>query len=99
MSDGEDRGETPIEQLARLAIRIDSNALVATRPGQTADLEDIATQVRALVDRLRSWEGITALLDDRAREESKLRKELAAKDKALQDAETWLDDYRWGGSN
>lgn len=87
--------ESPIEQLTRLATRIDSNADAATRPGQSADLEAIASDVRAVVDRLKSWEGITALLDDRARTESRLRKELAAAKAMVDKLDDALEGYRY----
>jgi hypothetical protein len=87
--------ESPIEQLTRLATRIDSNAAVAARPGQSADLEAIATGVRAVVDRLKSWEGLTALLDDRARTESQLRKELAATKAMITTLDETLEGYRY----
>lgn len=90
-----DRPESPIEQLARLATRLDSNAAVASRPGQSADLESIAAEVRAVVDRLKSWEGITALLDDRARTENRLRKELAEKTAVVEKLEEVLEGERW----
>jgi hypothetical protein len=87
--------ESPIEQLTRLATRIDSNAAAAARPGQSADLEAIASEVRAVVDRLKSWEGITALLDDRARTERRLRKELAAAKAMVDKLDDALEGYRY----
>ena len=93
MTNGPETVESPIDQLIRLATRVDSNAAAATRPGQTTDLESIATEIRAVADRLKSYEGITALLDDRASTERKLRKELAETTKMLDKARSALDHW------
>lgn len=87
--------ESPIEQLDRLATRLDSNAVVSMRPGQMADLESIAADLRAVVNRLKSWEGITALLNDRAETETWLRNEIAEKNAAIHQLEDTLDGYRY----
>jgi hypothetical protein len=51
--------------LARLADEIDAHAMISTRPGQLADLERIASELRQFNARLaehrRSWSMITVL--------------------------------------
>jgi hypothetical protein len=50
--------------LTRLADEIEGHAHISARPGQLADLERIAAELRAERDRFHSWAGLMALLDE-----------------------------------
>jgi hypothetical protein len=52
------------DTLSRLADRIDSQAAISARSGQLADLERIASELRTERERLHSWAGLMALLDE-----------------------------------